>query len=83
MVSNLDSDPVTVVPRMLLSQLGSSEESHPGSTIWTMLTSGMMMKDGRMQRSTLSVILILKAMRCKEVTSTSVLLNGQFCCGHS
>ena len=59
MVSNLDSDPVTVVPRMLLSQLGSSEESHPGSTIWTMLTSGMMMMDGMMQMAPLSLILIL------------------------
>ena len=67
---------VTVVPRMLLSQLGSSEESHPGLMIWTMLTSVVMMKDGRMQMSTLfamrcnvkrlqlSRFLILTAMQC-------------------
>ena len=62
---------VTVVPRMLLSMLGSSEESHPGSSILTNMTSGMMMKDGRMQRCTLSVILIQKSVAMMSITKMS------------
>ena len=69
MVSHLDSDPCHSraqdaalpdwVPLKRVTQDPRSGQS--------MLSSMVMMKDGRMQTSTLSVILILLAMRCEEL----------------